>query len=60
MYYKRQQNFYTNLRKTKQKYFCNLNMKDLNDKRFWKKIKPFFLDKGLQANNIIPLKTKLD
>ena len=54
MYYKRQQDFYTNLRKTKQKYFCNLNMKDLNDKRFWKKMKPFFLDKGLQTNNIIP------
>ena len=37
--YKRQLNFCTNLlRKTKQKYFCNLNMKDLNNnKRFWKK-----------------------
>ena len=35
--YKRQRNFCTNLlKKTKQKYFCNLNMKDLNDnKRFW-------------------------
>ena len=34
--YKRQRNFCTNLlRKTKQKYFCNLNMEDLNDnKRF--------------------------
>ena len=29
-------------------------MKDLNDnKRFWKKMKPFFSDKGLQTNNII-------
>ena len=28
-------------------------MKDLNDKRFWEKIKPFFSDKGLQTNNII-------
>ena len=37
--YKKQRNFCTKLlRKTKQKYFCNLNMKDLNDyKRFWKK-----------------------
>ena len=41
------------LRKIKRKYFCNHNMKDLNDnKRFWKKIKPFFSDKGLQTNNI--------
>ena len=53
--YKRQRNFCTNLlRKTKRKYFCNLNMKDLNDnKSFWKKIKLFFSDKGLQTNNII-------
>ena len=53
--YKRQQNFCTNLlRKTEQKYFCNLNMKDLNDnKKVWKKIKPFFSDKGLQTNNIV-------
>ena len=29
-------------------------MKDLNDnKRFWKKVKPFSLDKGIQTNNII-------
>ena len=43
--FKRQQNFCTNLlRKTKQKYFYNLNMKDLNDsKRFWEKNKTFFL-----------------
>lgn len=48
--YKRQQNFCTNLhRKTKQKYFCSLKMKDLNDnKRFQKKIKPLFLEKGLK------------
>ena len=37
--YKKQQNFCTNiLKKPKQFFFCNLNMKDLNDsKRFWKK-----------------------
>ena len=54
--YKRQRNFCTNfLRKAKQKYFCDLNMKDLNyNKRFWKKIKPFYSDKSLQATNIIP------
>ena len=29
-------------------------MKDLNEnERFWKKIKPFFWDKGWQINNII-------
>ena len=29
-------------------------MKDLNDnKKFWKKMKPFFSVKGLQTNNII-------
>ena len=28
--YKKQRNFCTNLRKINQKYFCNLNMKDLN------------------------------
>ena len=37
--YKRQWNLCTSLlRKTKQNYFCNLNMKDLNDnKRFLEK-----------------------
>ena len=50
--YKEQQNFCTNLIcKTKQKYFCNLNMKDLNDnKKFWKKVKPFLSDKFLQTS----------
>ena len=29
-------------------------MEDLNDnKRFWKKIKPFFSDEGLHTNNIL-------
>ena len=32
----------------------NLNVKDLNDnKQFWKKIKPFFLDKDLASSNIV-------
>ena len=41
---KKQWNFCTNLLgKTKQKYFCNLNIKDLNyNKRFLKKNKTFF------------------
>ena len=58
---KKQRNSCTNLlRKTKSEYFRNLNIKDLNDnKKFWKKIKPFCLDKGLETNNII-LKEKND
>ena len=41
-------------KKTKSEYFRNLNIKELNDnKKFWKKIKPFFSDKGLETNNII-------
>ena len=40
--------------KTKNKYFRNLNIKDLNDnKKFWKKTKPFSSDKGLETNHII-------
>ena len=55
--YKSQRNFCTNLlRKTKRDYFRNLNIRELNDnKKFWKRIKPFFADKGL-ANNSIVLK----
>ena len=53
--YKKQINFCTNLlKKTKSEYFRNLNIKELNDnKKFWKKIKPFFSDKDLETNNII-------
>ena len=53
--YKEQRNFCTNLlKKTKSEYFRNLNIKDLNsNKKFWKKIKPFFSEKGLETNNII-------
>ena len=53
--YRRQWNFCTNLLgETKQKYFCSLNMKDLNDnKRFWTKIKSLLSDKGLQTTNIL-------
>ena len=54
---KSQRNFCTNLlRKTRRDYFRNLNIRELNDnKKFWKRIKPFFSDKGL-ANNSIVLK----
>ena len=53
--YKHRRNFCTNLlRKTKFDYFRNLNVKDLNDdKNFRKKIKLFFSDKGLASSNIV-------
>ena len=44
----------------KQNYFCNLNVKDLNDNnKFWKKIKAFFSDKGLAISTIV-LKEKVN
>ena len=40
--------------KTKFNYFRNLNVKDLNNnKKFWKKIKSLFSDKGLASNKIV-------
>ena len=40
--------------KTKSEYFRNRNIKDLNDnKKFWKKIKAFFSEKGFETNSII-------
>ena len=53
--YKKQINFCTNLlKKRKSGYFCNLNIKDLNDnKKFRKRIKLFFSDKDLKTNNTI-------
>ena len=53
--YKNQRNFCTNLlKKSKSEYFRNLNIRDLNDnKKFWKRNKSFFSDKGLQTNNVI-------
>ena len=39
---------------TKEKYFSNINVKSVSDnKKFWKTIKPFFSNKGLNANNMI-------
>ena len=53
--YKKQRNFCVNLlRKTKTEYFQKLNVKDLSDNRkFWKTIKPFFSNKGLNSNKPI-------
>ena len=53
--YKNQRNFCTNLLKqTKRNYFSNLNLSSLSDSRkFWKKIKPLFSDKGASSNKII-------
>ena len=42
------------LRKTKKDYFQNLNIQDLFDSRnFWKTIKPYFTDKGLNSNKLL-------
>ena len=42
------------LRRTKKEYFQNLNVKDLSDnKKFWKIIKPYFSNKGLNSNKML-------
>ena len=42
------------LRKTKKEYFEDINAKDINDnKKFWKTIKPFFSNKGLNTNKLM-------
>ena len=53
--YKKQRNFCVNLlRKTKKEYFENIIVKDINDnKKFWKTIKPFFSNKGLNTNKLM-------
>ena len=53
--YKKQRNFcVTLLRRTKKDYFQNLNVKDLSDnKEFWKTIKPYFSNKGLNSNKML-------
>ena len=53
--YKKQRNFCVNLlRKTKTEYFQKLNVKDLSENRtFWKNIKPFFSNKGLNSNKLM-------
>ena len=53
--YKKQRNFCVNLfRDTKKDYLQKLNIKNLADnKKFWKIIKPFFFNKGLNSNKLI-------
>ena len=52
---KKQRNFCINLLgKTKNDYFENININDVNDnKKFWKTTKPFFSDKGLNINKLM-------
>ena len=52
--YKKQINFCLKLlHQTKKKQFNNMNVKKLADnKTFWKSVKPFFSNKGLNSNNI--------
>ena len=52
--YKKQINFCVKLlRKTKQNYFNNMDIKSVSDtKKFWKTIKPYFSNKGLNSNKI--------
>ena len=41
-------------KKTRSEYCRNLNIKGINhNKKFWKKTKPFFSDKGLETNSIV-------
>ena len=40
--------------RTKKDYFQNLNVKDFSDnKKFWKTIKPYLSNKGLNSNKIL-------
>ena len=52
---KKQRNLCVNLlRNTKKDYFQKLNVKDLTDnKTFWKTIKPFLSNKGLNSNKLM-------
>ena len=41
-------------KKKKKDYFQNLNIRDLSDNRkFWKTIKPYFTNKGLNSNKLL-------
>ena len=53
--YKKQRNFCVKLlRQTKEKYFSDINVKSISDKKkFWKTIKPFFSNNGLNTNNVM-------
>ena len=53
--YKKQKNFCVKLLcHTKEKYSSDINVKSIPDnKKFWKTIKPFFSNKGLNTNNML-------
>ena len=53
--FKKQRNFCLKLlRQTKEKYFNNINVKKVSDnKTFWKSVKRFFSNKGLNSNNML-------
>ena len=53
--YQKQRNFCVNLlRKTKKYYFNDLDIKNITDnKAFWKTIKPYFSNKGLNSSSLI-------
>ena len=53
--YKKQGNFCANLlRKPKKDYFSDLDIKNITDnKAFWKSIKPYFSNKGLNSSSLI-------
>ena len=53
--YKKQRNFCVKLLcQTKEKYFSDINVKSISEKKkFWKTIKPFFSNKSLNTNNMM-------
>ena len=60
--YKKQRNFCMNLLgKTKKDYFNDLHVKNITDnKAFWKTMKPYFSNKGLNSSSLIlPEKNKI-
>ena len=49
--YKKEQFLCKSFKENKAEYFENINVKYINDnKKFWKTIKPFFSNKGLNTN----------
>ena len=51
--YKKQQNIYVKLlRKTKKKFFNNLDVKHVTDKQYWKIVKSCLTDKTLKDERI--------
>ena len=58
--YTKQRNFCVKqLRQTKEKHFSDINVKSISDnKKFWKTIKPFFSNKGLNTNSMMLVEDK--